>query len=236
MEANNTYPVSSRIEYVGESTLIQWVDYLEEGTTIFEVLEDYIVEKKLVDYVYIADDLINLKGNSYHSKRTEINKFKKAHPTFKIETFDPQKHSDETMTLFDTWVANKIRYITTDNVTSFLDGIAYERAAFKRALTYYKELNLTGITLWIEDKLAGMTFGEKISDNSASILLEKTDFNYLGSAQFIFREYCKVLQERYNIQYINAGDDMGFENLKKVKLSYRPSVFIPKYIIYKKQP
>jgi hypothetical protein len=68
----------------------------------------------------------------------------------------------------------------------------------------------------------------------ASVIIEKTDFEVLGCAQFIFREFCKILKDKFNSEYINVGDDMGFENLKKVKMSYRPSRLIPKYTIYQK--
>ena len=66
------------------------------------------------------------------------------------------------------------------------------------------------------------------------MIIEKTDFEILGCAQFIFREFSKVLKERFGSEYIDVGDDMGFENLKKVKMSYRPDKLIPKYTIYQK--
>jgi hypothetical protein len=43
-----------------------------------------------------------------------------------------------------------------------------------------------------------------------------------------------VLRDKYSVDYINVGDDMGFENLKKVKMSYRPEKLITKYTIYQK--
>lgn len=56
----------------------------------------------------------------------------------------------------------------------------------------------------------------------------------MGCAQFIFREFSKMLKEHYAVNYINVGDDMGFENLRKVKMSYRPYKLVPKYTIYQK--
>jgi hypothetical protein len=43
-----------------------------------------------------------------------------------------------------------------------------------------------------------------------------------------------MLKEHYGVTYINVGDDMGFENLRKVKMSYRPFKLVPKYTIYQK--
>ena len=95
-------------------------------------------------------------------------------------------------------------------------------------------MGLFGMILRINGDLMGFTVGERTNETTATILIEKTEFDILGSAQFIFREFCKLLKEHYGSLYINAGDDMGFENLKKVKLSYRPAKLLPKYSIYQK--
>jgi len=234
MDANNSSRFYSKIEYVDESMLEGFVDYLEEGTMIYEILQDYLVEKKLTDYVYRADDLINLRGNSYHTKRTEINKFKKSYPDHRIEMLDPHKHSEHIVMLFSKWVSDRIRYMPKEEADRFLEGIYHEQLAVKRLLKFYNELDVIGIVIYIDDEIKGFTVGERINANTASILIEKTDFEILGCAQFIFREFSKVLSEQYNTEWINVGDDMGFENLKKVKMSYRPERLIPKYTIYQK--
>ncbi len=234
MNTNNSSKYYSRIDYVCETFLQDFVNYLEEGTMIFEILQDYLVEKKLVDYVYNTDDLIDLKGNSYHTKRNEINKFRKVYENHKVEELVPNIHGKEIMNLLNRWIQNRIKYMPKEEMDSFLDGINLERDAIKRILKYYNELSLIGTVLFINEQLVGFTVGEKLLNNTASILIEKTDFDILGSAQFIFREFCKVLKAKYDCKYINVGDDMGFENLKKVKLSYRPTRLVPKYTIYQK--
>ncbi len=55
MNHNNSSMNYSRIDYVYEELLEGFVEYLEEGTVIFDLLKDYLIEKKLVDYVYKAD-------------------------------------------------------------------------------------------------------------------------------------------------------------------------------------
>lgn len=234
MNENNTTRFYSKIDYVDESMLEGFVDYLEEGTYIYEALADYIVEKKLVDYVYKTEALINLSGNSYHTKRTEINKFKKSYPNHRIEILDPQVHEHQIISLFSKWVSDRIRYMPKEEADRFLEGIFHEQSAIKRLLKYYKELDVIGIVIFIDDELKGFTVGERINESTASVIIEKTDFEVLGCAQFIFREFCKVLFEKYASEWINVGDDMGFENLKKVKMSYRPQRLIPKYTIYQK--
>jgi len=234
MNSVNKDQTASRIDYVCESLLEGFVNYLEEGTEIFEILENYVVEKRLVDYVYKTEDLINLTGSAYHTKRNEINKFKKIYTDIGVEILDPAIHKDACNMLFQRWIAGRMQYMPKEDNEKFMDGISYERFALKRMFSYFQELGLFGIVLKINGEVAGFTIGEKLSDTTASIIVEKTDFEILGSAQFIFREFCKALSTTYGSQYINVGDDMGFENLKKVKMSYRPSKLIPKYTIYQK--
>ena len=233
MNTNNTSRFLSRIDYVDEFYMKNFVHNVEE-LEIYEILENYLVEKKMADYVYDMNDLIELRGNSYKSKRNEINNFMKVYPDFTIEVLDPSLHTDEIIELFNRWVINRMKYMPKVEVDAFLDGINYERFAIKRILHHYERLELFGMILRIDGKMAGFTVGERLNDETATILIEKTEFDILGSAQFIFREFCKLLKEHYGSIYINAGDDMGFENLRKVKLSYRPMKLLPKYSIYQK--
>lgn len=233
MNTNNSSKYLSRIDYVDEYYMQNFVHDVED-LEIYEILENYLIEKRLADYVYNIDNLIELRGNSYHTKRTEINKFKKVYPNYSIEILNPKIHTDEAIELFNKWVINRMKYMPQVELDAFLDGLNYERFAIKRIFKYYEQLNLFGIVLKIDNEFVGFSVGEKVNDTTSSILIEKTQFDILGSAQFIFREFCKVLKEEYGSIYINAGDDMGFENLKKVKLSYRPTKLLPKYSIYQK--
>jgi uncharacterized protein len=234
MNSHNSNRNYSKIEYVHEELLEGFVDYLEEGTLVYEMLKDFIIEKKLVDYIYKVEDLIDLKGDSYKSKRNEINRFRKVYPNFRLEILEKEKHAKEVMSLFNKWVKDRTTYMPKEEVEVFMDGIYFERFAIKRLINDYENLDIIGLVIYIDDEIKGFTVGEKINDQTASVIIEKTDFEILGCAQFIFREFTKILKDKYAVEYINVGDDMGFENLKKVKMSYRPKKLVPKYTIYQK--
>jgi hypothetical protein len=234
MNVNNSSPYYARIDYVQSTIIDEFVQSTDEAESMFEMLEHYLVEKKLVDYVYEADSLIELRGNSYHTKRTEINKFTKSYPNHRIEILDSELHREAILSLFNKWVSDRIKYMPREEAEVFLEGIHQERHAITRMLKHYKELQLIGLVIYIDDELKGFTAGERINNDTATVIIEKTDFEILGCAQFIFREFSKMLKEHYGIQFINVGDDMGFENLKKVKMSYRPFKLVPKYTIYQK--
>lgn len=235
MEENNASAACTKVEYVDESMLGWFVNDVEDGAEIFDMFEDYVVERALVDYVYECEDLIQLRGNAYATKRNEINKFTRIHPNHRLELLDPAKHAAEINHLVNQWISERMKYLPAEQTDWYIDGIHYERQAVKRMLRDYRALDLIGLVILIDDTLAGFTVGERINPKTASVIIEKTDFNVLGAAQFIFREFAKLLSREYGVSHINVGDDMGFENLKKVKLSYRPSQLIPKYTIYKRQ-
>jgi hypothetical protein len=78
------------------------------------------------------------------------------------------------------------------------------------------------LCLIINGKLEGFTFGERITTDVGNVLVEKTNFAIPGSAQYLFREFAKTFSD---CTYINVGDDLGLENLRRVKMSYRPALF-----------
>lgn len=234
MNANNSSPYYARIDYVQGDMIEEFVQSTDEAESMFEMLEHYIVEKKLVDYIYSVESLIELRGNSYHTKRTEINKFTKSYSNHTIEPLDSVKHKDEIMSLFNKWVSDRVKYMPKEEAEVFLEGIHQERSAMKQMLKHFDALELIGLVIYINGELKGFTAGEKINALTATVIIEKTDFEVLGCAQYIFREFSKMLKEHYGVAYINVGDDMGFENLRKVKMSYRPFKLVPKYTIYQK--
>ncbi|UOD35279.1 DUF2156 domain-containing protein [Deferribacteraceae bacterium V6Fe1] len=233
MNKNNSSITSSKIEYVSSYFVQSFIEYSEDAD-IFQALDSYIIEKKNIDYVYLADDLINLRGNSYATKRNEINKFKKNYPNISIEMLNPEAHYNGILELTNNWVVNRMKYLPNVDMDTFIDGINWERSAIKRTLHYFDKLEILGIVLKFDEKIVGFTVGEKLNEKTASVIIEKTDFFTLGAAQYIFWEFSKILRDTYNITFINVGDDMGLENLKKVKMSYRPHTLLPKYTIYQK--
>lgn len=232
MTSNNRYPASSRIEYVHESLVNTFVSTLDKDTELTDPLADYIIERAFVDHVYHATDIIELTDVAYANKRDEIDKFTRSHPDYVLQTLDPFSHYDGIMSLMHQWISDRMRYTPIDQTEAFLDGIYSERIAVKRMLRHYEQLGLIGMVILLEGEIKGFTVGERINQSTASVIIEKTDFNTFGCAQFVFREFAKVLAEAFGISHIHLGEDMGFENLRKVKLSYKPAMLLPKYTVY----
>jgi hypothetical protein len=99
--------------------------------------------------------------------------------------------------------------------------------SFVTMLEGFWHLDLTGRVVKIKGKIKAFTFGFKLNHSTFCILYEIADLACKGLAQFIFRSFCQELKQ---YEYINAMDDSGLDNLKKVKLSYRPVKLVSSYI------
>lgn len=227
MDGYNPSPYLSVVEYVHRDFLAALdVNADEDG---FPVISNgrWLVERALPDYIYSTEDLIDLKGNAYKTKRSEINQFRRTYPDHRLEVLGPQ-HWEGIRALVDTWLKNRIKYLTGEAIADFFYTVEQERKAIERAIEHYDRLDLQGLCLLIGDTLEGFTFGERITPTVASVLVEKTNFAIPGSAQYLFREFAKMYAD---CVYINVGDDLGLENLRKVKMSYRPVLFGEKFTL-----
>ena len=93
----------------------------------------------------------------------------------------------------------------------------------------HQALGLVGRVVFIDSCLKGYTFGYPLNSEIFCILFEVTDLSIKGLAQFLFRSFC---QEGTAYRWINAMDDSGLENLKRVKLSYRPVKQLASYNLF----
>lgn len=215
MDVYNLSPGLSEVEFVYR----EFLDAL--GSQAVELNGPWLAERSLPDYIYRTGDLIELKGNAYKTKRGEINQFRRAHPDHRLEPLAP-RHADGIRALLDTWLKGRLQFLTADAIADFFYTVEQERRAIERALTHFDTLGLSGLCLFIGDRLEGFTFGERITPDVANVLVEKTNFAIPGSAQYLFREFAKTFT---GCTYINVGDDLGLENLRRVKMSYRPAQF-----------
>ena len=58
--------------------------------------------------------------------------------------------------------------------------------------------------------------------------IEKANTEYRGLYQQVLSEFCSRLSGR--AEYINREEDMDLDNLRQMKLSYKPVKLLDKYI------
>lgn len=214
------FEVMDRLNKNKEVSRIENVE--EEGLPFYERL-GYECKGKFSDYLCSRTELAKLQGNKFKHKRAAFNYFVK-HYKFEYRPFG-LRYKGECLRLYNRWMKAR----REQNQDPIYQGMLKDsRACLKIILDNYPHLDFTGRLVKMDKELEAFTFGFKLSPDTFCILYEITDLAIKGLAQFIFREFCAELK-RY--KYINIMDDSGLENLKKVKLSYRPIRLIPSYIV-----
>ncbi|MBU0547512.1 MAG: DUF2156 domain-containing protein [Candidatus Omnitrophica bacterium] len=210
MDSINKNKDISRIENIGQEDIEY---YCALG---------YLCHQKYPDYLCLRSDLAFLKGNKLKSQRASYNYFVK-HYNFEVSEFK-LKHEADCLSLFNNWLEGRKVHCDEDLYCAMLED---NHKVIKEALSNYKQLDLEGIVVKVDKRIEGFTFGYKLNNDTFCILYEITDLSIKGLAQFIFRRFSARLKD---YTYINIMDDSGLDNLRKVKLSYKPKRWISAYI------
>ena len=174
-------------------------------------------ESRLDDYVYNTDDLINLRGRKYQSKRNHINRFLSVYGRrYEYARYDAGM-ADDCMMIYDEWMS-------AHEITDELRG---ERDSVWRALYHADELDAIGGVIMVDGKPEAFTMGERLTENMAVIHIEKANPRIPELFSIVNRDF--VSHEFSDLAWINREEDMGNEGLQRAKQSYHPARMIEKY-------
>jgi len=193
----------------------------EQDVDVFKSM-GYCCEYKSCDYLCSRADLAGLKGDKFKSKRAACNYFIK-HYEFQYLPFSP-RHKTGCAELFLLWQQQRSAAMDDKLYCGMIDD---SLTCLKILFRDFKRLEITGRVVKIREAIKAFSFGYRLNNDTFCILYEITDLSIKGIAQFVFREFCSELK---GLRYINIMDDCGLDNLKKVKLSYRPIKSAPAYI------
>ena len=172
------------------------------------------------DYVYLAEDLINLSGRKYHGKKNHLNQFRKDYPTAEYLPITPEI-IPQCREVLEQWYEIH-RAENPDDVF-----LRYEQAAINEIFDNFGEFKLKGGSILLGGKIVAFTFGEQLNSDTAVIHVEKADPEIRGAYAAINHDF--VAQEWSAMTYINREEDMGLEGLRQAKESYRPVKMIDKF-------
>lgn len=226
-EGNNYYfsPVSK--EDKKEDIIKAVKEIKDENKEIVFIPEKYaeflkeefeLVEKRdSFDYIYLQEDLAELKGRKFSSKKNKINKFVRSYD-YTYEKIS-KENIEEVRAFQNEWIKNRMQ----DRI------IISENMGIQSLLDNYEMLNLRGGIIKVKGKIVAYAFGEKLTSDVGVIHIEKGDSEYQGSYQMINKYVAK--EEFFDVKYINREDDFGSEGLREAKLSYQPIKLLKKYNI-----
>ncbi len=195
-----------------ENSHLQQMQSLYPGRFFFCHDRDYD------DYLYSAEKLATLSGKKMHAKRNHTNRFRAKYSW----TFRPMTTEDRPacMELLDTWAGD----------SGPDQDILAERRAIERSFEHFAVLGLEGGCLFVEDRLAAFTIGDRLSPDTFNIHFEKACPDYDGAYPMINQCFARlILEKRPEVKYINREDDMGLENLRRAKQSYYPDLMVEKH-------
>ncbi len=180
---------------------------------------------KETEYLYETAALIQLKGNRYKSKRAAYNALIRDYPDAQLQPYQPA-HLADCLALYESWQREREAQSHDAVYQAMLED---SRHSHRTGFMNYEKLGLVGRVVFIDGLLKGYTFGYPLNSETFCILFEVTDLGIKGLAQFLFREFCR---EQTTYKWINTMDDSGLDNLKRVKLSYRPAKQLASYNLF----
>jgi hypothetical protein len=203
------------------------IENIEEKEVRFYKNLGFVCREKFPDYLCQRKDLVELKGDRFKSKRACVNYFQK-HYRFEYSRFTV-RYKNECLRLYDYWRGER----QEKHKDIVYEGMLVDsRNCLKVLLDNFGKLNCGSGLVKIDNRIKAFTFGFSLNRDTFCILYEISDLSIKGLSQYIFRRFCA---EQKNYRYINIMDDSGLQNLRAVKLSYRPFRLVPSFIASRKQ-
>ena len=196
----------------------------EELKEKYSNIHGYKLVHQNQDYIYKREDIIELKGDKYKSKRNLRNYFIKNYK-YKVGEYEKDKHMKECVEVLDKWEKQKLNVVNGEHHESLDD----EYDANLKVLELAEMFGLKGVVAYVDDKIQGYTFGEQTNKNMCTDFFEKTNLDIKGLSVFIYGELLKIFEGNL----VNAGEDWGVDYLRTIKLSYHPIMIRKSYTLEK---
>lgn len=177
------------------------------------------------EYLYARRPLADLSGDKFKSQRASYNYFIK-HYNYQFVDFLPSM-KEEGLGLYKVWMQDRMK---KSNEPVYQGMLKDNLSTHKIALENYQALGFTAKAVLINGEVKAYSFGFGLNKKTFCIVAEICQPGIKGLPQFIFREFCRHLD---NYAFINAMGDSGLSNLRRVKLSYKPLRQTPSCIAYK---
>ncbi len=170
------------------------------------------------DYLYAAEDLVNLAGRKYSGQRNHINKFTKTFGDWRFEPIGPG-NLGEVRSFFE---------VGADAPGSSYPALDESNRKSLEVLDHLEQYGLFGGVLKAGGAVAGAALGE-IVDDTLFVHIERADKEIRGAYQMLVNQYAKAFA--HGVSYINREEDDGVEGLRTSKRSYHPVKLLHKYVV-----
>ncbi len=170
------------------------------------------------DYIYLRQELAEVKGKKLKAKRNHINKFLSEHPDFRYVPLTPDLF-DHCRALEERWLSEVSREEVSGSFTT--DA---ERRAMETVFLHWDRLKMVGGSIFVDGQMIAFTYGSAVTHDTFDVCVEKADRTIDGAFNIINQQFAAHLPEQF--VYLNREEDMGLEGLRKSKLSYHPHLLL----------
>ena len=181
---------------------------------------DFSDDRPNYDYLYKKQDLIELKGREYHSKKNHLN-------------FFLNHYQFEYVILTSDMTGQAMQFIREFNERKQLpehemELLKMEERAMVDVFNNLEAVGYMAAAIMIQGKIEAFCIAGQINKNTVDVHVEKANTAYRGLYQLINNEFCRHVSP--DIEYINREEDMGIPGLRKAKLSYKPVKLVESHI------
>ncbi|MCH5252501.1 MAG: DUF2156 domain-containing protein [Lachnospiraceae bacterium] len=198
------------------------VEILTEAGALknYEITED----RDSFDYIYDAEKLRTLSGRALHKKKNLLNGFLREYEgRFQYETLS-YNNIEEIEQFHEKWLDERRIYDKYNCIDAEEEGI-YRLFGNCHSI----QCKMGGVR--IDGELKAYTIGSYAPDiKCAFVHIEKADVNFHGLYNYINQQF--IINEFPEAELVNREDDLGQENLRQAKLSYRPLRLEEKFTIH----
>ena len=193
----------------------RWADDLKErygnAVTVEPLRNSY-------DYIYLREELEQLKGKNLKAKRNHVNKFLSEHPCFEFRELTPDLF-DQCRMLEQLW-RDEVHH---DNPW-YGNTIESEHKMIETIFRQWNDLDMYGGSIFVDGKMIAFSFGAAVTHDTFDTCVEKADRSIDGAFNIINQQMAIHMPPEF--KYINREEDMGLEGLRKSKTSYHPELLL----------
>ena len=184
-------------------------------------LERYAAEPDpdQADYVYLAEELAQLRGRRFHKKKNLVNKFYRSNEYEYLEL--NQDIVSQVLEMQEKWC--DLRHCELDA------GLLHEDQGIGDLLENYGKLDCKGGVIRIKGRVQAFSLGELLNPTTAVIHVEKANPEITGLYAAMNQLF--VARSMSGVEFVNREQDLGRESLRKAKKSYNPHHMVEKFDI-----
>lgn len=192
------------------------------------LLDSYEIhsDRDSADYMYDAEKMKTLSGRALHKKKNLINAFLREYEgLFSYESLNCC-NMDEVKEFHEKWLDERRIYDKYNCIDNEEEGVY-------RLLGNCQSIDCRMGGIRMGGKLVAYTIGSYCeSIRCAFIHIEKAESSIKGLYNYINQQF--LIHEFPDALFVNREDDLGQDNLRQAKLSYKPIRLEEKYYLFER--